>query len=100
KYLIDEISGTSNIVVEARTQVLEAIGEERLQALKLRGPSGESEVLASSLFVFIGAAPVTAWLPDCILRDDKGFLLAGPDLRVDGRWPNGWHESREPFLLE
>jgi thioredoxin reductase (NADPH) len=100
KYLIDEISGTSNIVVEARTQVLEAMGDERLQVLKLRGPSGEIEVPASSLFVFIGAAPVTAWLPDCILRDDKGFLLAGPDLRVDGRWPNGWREAREPFLLE
>ena len=26
KYLIDEISRTSNIVVEARTQVLEALG--------------------------------------------------------------------------
>ncbi len=100
KYLIDEISSTSNIVVEARTQVLEALGDDRLQMLKLSGPSGENEVSASSLFVFIGAAPVTAWLPDCILRDEKGFLLAGPDLRVDGRWPNDWRESREPFLLE
>ncbi len=100
KYLIDEISRTSNIVVEARTQVLEAVGDEHLTALRLRGPSGETEVQASSLFVFIGAAPVTAWLPACILRDDKGFLLAGPDMRKDGKTPEVWQEKREPFLLE
>jgi thioredoxin reductase (NADPH) len=100
KYLIDEISRTSNIVVESQTQVLEALGEERLKALRLRAPSGEAEVPASSLFVFIGAAPVTAWLPQCVLRDDKGFLLAGPDLRSNGKLPESWQEQREPFLLE
>jgi thioredoxin reductase (NADPH) len=105
KYLIDEIERTSNIVVEPRTQVLEAVGyevadQERLGALKLKGPQGEYEVPASSLFVFIGAAPGTAWLPPAILRDEKGFLLAGPDLRSDGKLPEGWPEEREPFLLE
>jgi thioredoxin reductase (NADPH) len=100
KYLIDEIVRTSNIVVEASTQVLEAVGDERLKAVRLRSPAGEREVPASSLFVFIGAAPVTAWLPQSLERDDKGFLLAGPDLRVDGKWPEGWREAREPFLLE
>ena len=100
KYLIDEIEQTSNIVVEPNTQVLEALGEERLETLKLRGPQGESRVPASSLFVFIGAAPGTEWLPASVLRDDKGFLLAGPDLRLDGKGPEGWHEKREPFLLE
>jgi thioredoxin reductase (NADPH) len=100
KYLIDEISRTSNIVVEAKTQVLEAIGEKRLEELRLSGPDGESQVPATSVFVFIGAAPGTAWLPPAILRDDKGFLLAGPDLRIDGKLPEIWKEPREPFLLE
>src|SRR5580692_5646361 len=54
KYLIDEIVRTSNIVVEASTQVLEAVGDERLKAVRLRSPAGEREVPASSLFVFIG----------------------------------------------
>ena len=100
KYLIDEIEQTSNIEVEPSTQVLEAVGEERLEALKLKGPQGEFQVPASSLFVFIGAAPGTEWLPASVLRDDKGFLLAGPDLRLDGKGPEGWREKREPFLLE
>ena len=100
KYLIDEIGTTSNIVVETRTQVMEAVGEERLECVKLRGPGGERMAPASSVFVFIGAAPVTAWLPSCVLRDKNGFVLAGPDLRVNGGWPEVWKETREPFLLE
>ncbi len=100
KYLIDEIGRTSNIKLEARTEVLEARGDERLEAIRVRTPEGEKEVPASSLFVFIGAAPGTAWLPECVLRDRKGFVLAGPDLRSDGKLPDGWHEERQPFLLE
>ena len=100
KYLIDEIERTSNIVLEPHTQVLEAFGEERLEALRLRGPLGESRVPATSLFVFIGAAPRTGWLPPSILRDEKGFVLAGPDLRTEGKLPQQWREPREPFLLE
>jgi thioredoxin reductase (NADPH) len=100
KYLIDEIGRTSNIVLEAETQVVAAFGEERLEALTLKGPGGERRVPASSLFVFIGAAPGTDWLPAGILRDANGFLLAGPDLLGDGKAPESWQEKREPFLLE
>jgi thioredoxin reductase (NADPH) len=100
KYLIDEIERTSNIELESKTQVVEAFGEERLEGLKLLGPAGERIVPASSLFVFIGAAPGTGWLPPSIMRDDKGFVLAGPDLRSQGKLPEGWREQREPFLLE
>ena len=100
KYLIDEIERTSNIVVETQTQVIAAEGEERLEILRLRGPKGEYCVQASSLFVFIGAQPGVEWLPDSVLRDEKGFVLAGQDLRQDGKTLNGWHEEREPFLLE
>jgi len=100
KYLIDEIEGTSNIELKPRTQVLEAFGEEHLESLRLIGPQGEYRVPASSLFVFIGAAPGTAWVPATILRDENGFLLAGPDLRIEGKLPSVWREPREPFLLE
>ncbi|HET7104003.1 MAG TPA: FAD-dependent oxidoreductase [Terracidiphilus sp.] len=100
KYLIDEIARTSNIDVESGTQVVSVHGEERLEGLQLLGPQGEARVSASSLFVFIGAEPGVGWLPPQLARDEKGFLLAGPDLRVNGRLPESWHEPREPFLLE
>ena len=100
KYLIDEIAATSNIVVEARTQVVEATGRERLECLKLRGPAGDYQAPATSLFIFIGAAPVTSWLPECVLRDNNGFVLAGGDLRGDVRTAEVWREERAPLLLE
>ena len=105
KYLIDEIERTSNIVVEPNTQVLSAEGDEHLKALTVRGPQGESRREAGSLFVFIGAVPGTEWLPDEMLRDEKGFVLAGPDMttpemKAQGKFAKLWKESRDPFLLE
>jgi thioredoxin reductase (NADPH) len=101
KYLIDQIAGTSNITVETNTEIVEALGEKRLEQLRLRGPRGEETRPASSVFLFIGAAPQTEWLPQDILRDPNGFVLAGPDLRNgDGRFPRLWKEDREPYLLE
>jgi thioredoxin reductase (NADPH) len=100
KYLIDEIDRTSNIVVATETQVAKAEGDGHLEALCLRGPDGEYRVPATSLFVFIGAEPGAEWLPPSILRDERGFVLAGPDLHRDGRMPESWKEGREPFLLE
>lgn len=100
KYLIDEIERTSNIVLATGTQVVKAEGNGHLEGLCLKGPDGEYQVRASSLFVFIGAEPGVDWLPPSVLRDEKGFVLAGPDLRRDGKMPESWQETREPFLLE
>jgi thioredoxin reductase (NADPH) len=100
KYLIDEIERTSNIVVATETQVAKAEGDGHLEALWLKGPNGEYRVPATSLFVFIGAQPGVDWLPPSILRDERGFVLAGPDLHRDGKMPESWKEGREPFLLE
>jgi thioredoxin reductase (NADPH) len=100
KYLIDEIERTSNIVLETGTRVVSANGNGHLETLTLCGPKGEYSVPATSLFVFIGAEPGVEWLPSSVLRDDKGFVLSGPDLRHEGKLPESWHETREPFLLE
>jgi thioredoxin reductase (NADPH) len=100
KYLIDQIAATSNIEVRTRTQVVEALGQTRLECLRLCGPGGEETVQASGLYIFIGAAPNTDWLPDSIMRDANGFLLSGSDLKVDGKMVKGWNQGREPYLLE
>jgi thioredoxin reductase (NADPH) len=52
------------------------------------------------LFIFIGAAPRTEWLDEAVLRDDHGFVFAGPDLLTDGRRPRGWRLERDPYHLE
>jgi thioredoxin reductase (NADPH) len=48
------------------------------------------------LFVLIGSQPRTQWLGDTIARDRWGFILTGPDLPADVRWPPG----RPPLPLE
>ena len=55
---------------------------------------------ASWLFAFIGAAPHTDWLAGTLACDERGFVLAGPDLVADGRPPEGWDLDRPPYHLE
>jgi thioredoxin reductase (NADPH) len=100
KYLIDQVAGSSNITVETGSEVVEALGEQRLECLKVRNADGESVRQASELFIFIGAAPRTEWLPSGIMRDPRGFVLSGSDLLVEGRMPKTWTENRSPYLLE
>ena len=100
KYLIDQIAATSNIEVKACCQVLEAMGETRLSCLRICGPGGDETVPATGLFIFIGAAPNTDWLPETIMRDANGFVLSGSDLKVDGKMIKSWNQPRDPYLLE
>jgi thioredoxin reductase (NADPH) len=101
-YLIEQIEKTPNIDVWLQTVVTEVHGEARLDAITIcRGSVGRPEKLsASSLFIFIGAQPRTEWLGDLIERDERGFVLSGPDLLRDGKRPATWTLDRDPSLLE
>lgn len=98
KYLIDQIALTPNIEVETESQIVCMSGNSHLECLTIRGPEGEQRRSATSLFIFIGAAPKTDWLPKDIALDSKGFILAGPDLKAQR--PEAWTLSRDPYLLE
>ncbi|MFJ8294526.1 FAD-dependent oxidoreductase [Streptomyces sp. NPDC094447] len=101
-YLIQQIEEAPNITVRPRTVVEAAHGAEHLERLTLRDAvTGDTEdVDAQWLFVFIGAAPLTDWLDGTVLRDEHGFILAGPDLTPDGRPPAEWGLDRPPYHLE
>jgi thioredoxin reductase (NADPH) len=101
-YLIDRINDTANIEVWPHTEVMEAMGESRLEKLCLRDNKAQLDKMVdcNRLFIFIGAAPRTQWLPDAVKRDPNGFILTGPDLHLSGKNPKGWELSRAPFLLE
>ncbi|MFD7709647.1 FAD-dependent oxidoreductase [Streptomyces sp. NPDC059786] len=101
-YLIQQIDGAPNINVRTGTVVESAHGDGHLEQLTLRDvASGHTELVGAQwLFVFIGAAPLTDWLGETVLRDPRGFILAGPDMTPDGQPPAGWELDRPPYHLE
>ncbi|MGD0375604.1 MAG: FAD-dependent oxidoreductase [Streptosporangiaceae bacterium] len=101
-YLIQQIEKIPSISARGCTEVAAAHGSDHLERLTLRdNSSGVTETVdAQWLFLFIGAAPLTGWLDGVVARDDRGFVLAGPDLAPDGGRPPGWPLDRAPYHLE
>jgi thioredoxin reductase (NADPH) len=102
EYLVKQIEDTPNIEVRVNSGVAAAFGEDHLERLTIKNSKTADEETASarSLFIFIGAAPKTEWLDGVVERDERGFILSGPDLIRDGKRPKNWTEDRDPYLLE
>jgi thioredoxin reductase (NADPH) len=100
QYLVKRIQEHSAIRVRANSEVVECLGAEQLEALRIvdRQTGDLAHVPARYLFVFIGAAPNTDWLGDLVARDRYGFILTGPDLREEHL--RDWPLTRAPYLLE
>lgn len=98
KYLIDQIAATPNVCVQMRTQITQFGGGEHLECVQLDRNGVIESKAASSVFIFIGAAPKTDWLPREVARDERGFVLAGPDLKRVGIEIS--KHGRDPYLLE
>ena len=102
QYLIEQIEQTPNIQVWTHAGVAEAHGDTRLEGISVRCSDTDKieRVPANAMFIFIGALPRTDWLAGVVERDDRGFILTGPDLMRNGERPKGWTLERDPFLLE
>ncbi len=102
KYLIDQIQQTQNIQLWTHASIAEVHGDSHVEEISVlcSDTSKIERVPANSVFVFIGALPQTDWLGDMVERDERGFILTGPDLIRAGNRPKGWSLDRDPFLLE
>ena len=101
-YLVNQIKATANIELVLETEIVEAHGGDRLDAITVeRRGTGERQRLAGcALFVFIGAVPHSELAADLLARDDKGFVLTGRDLAAGDQRPRGWTPKRDPLTLE
>jgi thioredoxin reductase (NADPH) len=98
-YLIEQIEANPTIHVRTCTEVVDTCGEDgHLSGLWLHDKrTGTRErVDCGRMCCFIGATPRTNWLDGVLALDDRGFVLAGPDLKD----VCGWNRDRPPHHLE
>jgi thioredoxin reductase (NADPH) len=95
-YLIEQIAGIANIEVRTGATATAAHGtDEHLSGLTISHEGAEATEDVDACFVFIGAAPRTDWLDGVVARDERGFMLAGPDVAGPS-----WTLPRDPYPLE
>jgi thioredoxin reductase (NADPH) len=95
-YLIEQLAALPNVHVRTGARAIQAEGDGRLERIRIRDADGaEQDEDVDACFVFIGAAPRTDWLEGVVARDERGFVLAGTDVRDEG-----WPLKRDPYVLE
>jgi thioredoxin reductase (NADPH) len=101
-YLIDQIGTRSNIRVLGKSEIREASGSGKLECLQIADIDTGTTTAnkADALFIFIGARPFTDWIGLDIIKDDKGFLETGRDLKTYPNFGKVWKQDRDPYLLE
>jgi thioredoxin reductase (NADPH) len=97
-YLIEQLKTKANVRVETRSEVSDAFGDNNLEAIAVvNGATGDTVRRdASVLFIMIGADAQTAWLPETLPRDQRDYIITGPEVQKAGRWV----ANRDPYLLE
>lgn len=101
-YLIDQIANRDNIHLLPNSEICAARGSGRLEELQIvdmKTKASEARK-ANALFIFIGARPFTEWIGLDIIKDDKGFLETGRELKMHPNFGKIWKQERDPYLLE
>ncbi|MBI3914587.1 MAG: FAD-dependent oxidoreductase [Chloroflexi bacterium] len=102
QYLTDLLKQNEKVEIREHTDLLALHGKEKLEALTIRDTkTNKEETLdASALFVFIGVKPGSVIAKDLVRCDEKGYVITGAELIVDGKRPTGWSANRDPMVLE
>jgi thioredoxin reductase (NADPH) len=97
-YLVRRIEQTANIELVCNSEISRMQGNGHLQAVEIvnRITGERRTIVTPAVFSFIGADPLTDWLPSEVERDEKGFVLTGAAVAHSPCWSL----SRAPYLLE
>jgi thioredoxin reductase (NADPH) len=104
RYLIQRISENPAIELHLNSEVQHLEGDTRLQRVQWINKTTGEKVTHDirHVFVMAGASPRTEWLRGCVALDEKGFILTGRDLAINGGTDPSlaWPLPRAPQLLE
>jgi len=102
QYLVDQIHGRDNIDVLLNSEVLDVLGEEHVESIRLinSATGEETDREASAIFIFVGFVPHSSVVADLVRIDEHGFIYTGPQIFADGAKPGTWNVERVPFMLE
>ena len=106
RYLIQRITDNPKIELHYQTEITGLDGGRQLERVtwndRATGEMSTHDI--RHVFIMAGASPRTEWLQGCIALDDKGFILTGRDLNLDGQIGMGsssiWPLTRAPQMLE
>jgi len=79
-YLRRRLEADPAISIHYRTQVTGLHGAKTLERVTIEGPAGRRDIETRGLFIMVGAAPNTGWLPPCVELDEKGFVKTGAEI--------------------
>jgi thioredoxin reductase (NADPH) len=96
-YLSERLLANNKVRIRFRTEVMGVEGVEHISAVHVRESNGKlKKEFTSGVFVFIGAKPRTGFLPATVSRNERGFLLTGPEVAL----LPAWKEPRPPCTVE
>lgn len=75
KALIDKVKATDNIELHLNCNVVDILGDDEFEGVKLLNTNGsENNLICSALFEFIGYEPKTAFLENLDICNEYGFI--------------------------
>ncbi|MEJ2068979.1 MAG: thioredoxin-disulfide reductase [Syntrophobacterales bacterium] len=82
KYLQEQVLSHDQVQVHWNSVVEEFLGDQGLEAIKLKDvETGEERDLpVTGCFIAIGIAPNTRWLNDLVALDEWGFVFTNPEM--------------------
>ncbi|HEY0629372.1 MAG TPA: NAD(P)/FAD-dependent oxidoreductase, partial [Sphingomicrobium sp.] len=79
-YLRRRLEADPAVTIHYRTNVTALHGGTNLERVTIEGPNGPRDIATRGLFIMVGAAPNTGWLPPCVALDEKGFVKTGAEV--------------------
>lgn len=87
RLIADKVVQSPRIEVRYHTQVQALHGDGKLREVMVRDrlTGGTEQIHPAGLFVFIGQAPNSQWLPDAVEKDEQGFIVTRANLETSLR---------------